>query len=251
MAKSLDNLTNKNIKQVEKQMRKYYQIAASQVIESFESTYDKLLASTAEGREPTPADLYKLDKYWSMQGQMRKTLQKLGEKQVVALTKIMEINFFDVYYSISLEGKRAFNTIDAAGARQLINSIWCADNKSWSQRIWENTERLMSTLNDGLINCVLTGKKTTDLKKQLQERFNVSYTRADTLVRTELAHVQTVAAQQRYKDYGVQELEFWADEDERRCPECGKLHTQRFPVNGPMPVPVHPRCRCCMIPVVD
>ena len=56
MAKSLDNLTSKNTKQIEKQMRRYYQIAASQVIESFESTYNKLLASTAEGKEPTPAD---------------------------------------------------------------------------------------------------------------------------------------------------------------------------------------------------
>jgi SPP1 gp7 family putative phage head morphogenesis protein len=251
MAQSQNKLTNKNIKQIEKQIRKYYQSATKQVIADFEATYDKLLASVADGKQPTPADLYKLDKYWQAQAQMRAKMQALGNRQITAMSKIFEINFFDVYYSISLEGLQAFNTIDTAGARQLINAIWCADGKSFSQRIWENTQRLIDTLNDGLINCVLTGKKTSDLKKVLQERFNVSYSRADTLVRTELAHVQTLAAQQRYKDYGIEQMEFWADEDERRCPDCGKLHMKLYPTNGPMPVPVHPNCRCCMIPVVD
>lgn len=251
MAQSQNKLTNKNIKQIEKQIRKYYQTATKQVIADFEATYDKLLASVADGKQPTPADLYKLDKYWQAQAQMRAKMQTLGNRQITAMSKIFEINFFDVYYSISLEGLQAFNTIDTAGAKQLINAIWCADGKSFSQRIWENTQRLIDTLNDGLINCVLTGKKTSDLKKVLQERFNVSYSRADTLVRTELAHVQTLAAQQRYKDYGIEQMEFWADEDERRCPECGKLHMKLYPTNGPMPVPVHPNCRCCMIPVVD
>lgn len=251
MARSQNKLTNKNIKQIEKQLRKYYQTATKQVIADFEATYDKLLASVADGKQPTPADLYKLDKYWEAQAQMRQKMQLLGNRQITAMSKIFEINFFDVYYSFSIEGAKAFNTIDTAGARQLINAVWVADGKSFSQRIWDNTQRLIDTLNEGLINCVLTGKKTSDLKKVLQERFSVSYSRADTLVRTELAHVQTIAAQQRYKDYGIGQLQFWADEDERRCPECGALHEKLYPVNGQMPVPVHPNCRCCMIPVVD
>mgnify|MGYP003295850755 CR=1 FL=1 len=41
------------------------------------------------------------------------------------------------------------------------------------------------------------------------------------------------------------------DADERTCDVCGKLEGKRFPINGKMPVPAHPRCRCCIIPVVD
>jgi SPP1 gp7 family putative phage head morphogenesis protein len=244
-------LSKKNILQIEKQLTKYYRQSAAKVIEDFQATYDKLLATELDGREPTPADLYKLDKYWKMQGQLREELRKLGEKQIAALTKQFEIQFFDIYYSIALEGKAAYSTIDTAAAMQMINGIWVADGKSWSERIWQNTEKLAETLNEELIHCVVTGKKTTELKNLLQESFGVSYSRADALVRTEIAHIQTQAAKQRYEDYGVQEVEVWADKDERRCDVCGKLHQKRYPVGAQMPVPAHPRCRCCIIPVVN
>ena len=249
-AQAQTKLTNKNIKQVEKQLAKYYATTMKHTIVSFENTYNKVLTSIADGREPTPADLYKLDTYWQMQAQMRKELEKLGEKQIAALSKAFELNFFDVYHGTAIEGLKAFNTIDTETVQQMINSIWVADGKSWSARIWENTEKLAETLNEELINCVVSGKKTTDLKNILQERFEVSYSNADALVRTEMAHIQTEAAKKRYEDYGVQEVEIWADEDERRCKVCGKLHQKRYPIGANVPIPAHPRCRCCIVPVV-
>jgi SPP1 gp7 family putative phage head morphogenesis protein len=243
-------LTDKSIKETEKQLTAYYRQAARRVLSDFEATYDKLLATIEDGKEATPADLYKLDKYWKMQGQMRQELRKLGERQVAALTKQFELQFFDIYYSFALEGVSAYSTIDTAAARQLINSIWVADGKSWSERVWQNTELLAATLNEEMINCVASGKKTTELKQILQDRFNVSYHNADMLVRTEMAHIQTQAAQQRYKDYGIQEVEVYVDEDERTCPICAEHEGEKYPVNAQMPVPFHPRCRCCMLPVI-
>lgn len=251
MANSQNALSGKSVKQIEKQLRKYYGKAMERTIADFEATYNKLLATVEEGKQPTPADLYKLDKYWQAQGQLRRELQSLGEKQVVALSKIFEVNFFEVYYSIGIEGHTAFNTISSEAALHLINEIWVADGKSWSQRIWDNTELLAETLNEELIACVIGGKKTSDLKKTLQERFNVSYSQADALARTEMAHIQTQAAKQRYQDYGVREVQVWAEPDERRCEICGKLHTKRIPITEAMPIPAHPRCRCCIIPVVE
>ena len=251
MALTQTKLTNKSIKQIEKQMKKYYGETMKKAIADFEATYNKVLAATEEGRQPTPADLYKLDKYWQMQGQLRQELQKLGDRQVAALSKAFEENFFEIYYSIGIPGMEAFNTIDNEMVQQMINHIWVADGKSFSQRIWENNELLAATLNDELINCVVAGKKTTDLKNMLQERFNVGYSRVDALVRTELAHIQTQAAQKRYEDYGIQKVEIWADEDERRCEVCGKLHKKIYPAGAQVPIPAHPRCRCCIVPVVE
>lgn len=251
MAQSQTKLTNKSIRQIERQMKKYYGAAMERTIRDFEATYNKILTTVGEGKEPTPADLYKLDKYWQTQGQMRRELQKLGDRQLTLLSKAFEANFFEIYYSIAVPGLEAFSTIDTTMVQQLINHIWVADGKSWSQRIWENTERLAATLNEELVNCVVSGKKPTELKKMLQERFNVSYSQSDALVRTELAHIQTQAAQKRYEDYGIKEMEVWADEDERRCEVCGKLHQQRYPIGAVPPIPAHPRCRCCIVPVVE
>ena len=244
-------LTNKSIRQTQQQLTRYYRQAARRVMADFEATYEKLLATIADGREPTPADLYKLDKYWEMQGQMRQELRLLGERQVAALTKQFEEQFFEVYYSTAIQGLEAFTTIDRGAVNTLINSIWVADGKSWSARVWQNTELLAETLNEELINCVVSGKKTTQLKNILQERFNVSYNNADMLVRTEMAHIQTQAAQQRYKDYGIQEVEVFVDEDEKTCPVCAKHEGEKYPIHAQMPVPFHPRCRCCVIPVIE
>lgn len=251
VAKNQSTLSKKRIKQIEKQLIKYYGSAMERVIKDFESTYNKLLATMEDGRQPTPADLYKLGKYWEAQAQMREILRKLGEKQIVLLSKEFELNFFEIYYSFGLEGKKAFNTIDKSMVQQMINQIWVADGKSWSQRIWRNTELLAETLNEELIHCVATGKKTTELKHKLQERFGVSYSNADALARTEISHIQTEAAKKRYEDYGIKKVQVWADEDERRCEVCGELHEKIYDASAAVPIPCHTNCRCCLVPYIE
>lgn len=246
-----ETLTSKTIAQTEKQLKKYYARAAKSVISDFEATLDKLYATVGEGRAPTPADLYKLDRYWQMQAQLRKQLEALGEYQYTLFFKKFTEHYAEIYEAIALKTHLSYGTISRETAEQMINQIWCADGKSWSSRIWTNTAKLQEALNENLIDCVLTGKRTTQLKQLLQSEFNTSYTNADSLVRTEMAHIQTQAAQQRYKDAGVTEVKVWADKDERRCEVCGELHEKRFPINGSMPIPAHPRCRCCIIPVVE
>ena len=250
-ARSLNKLTDKSIKDVEKELARYYRRTSERVIREFEYTYEKILGAVADNRQPTPADLYKLDKYWQMQGQLQRELQALGDKQIEYLSKKFVAQYTEIYEAIALKTDLAFGTMSKETALQMINTIWCADGKSWSDRVWANTNLLQQTLNDSLLDCVIAGKKPSQLKELLQTRFNVSFNNADMLVRTELAHIQTQAAQQRYKDYGVQEVEIFVDEDERTCPICSKLEGKRYPINGAMPVPVHPRCRCTVIPVVE
>lgn len=249
--KAQQALTEKSIKETEKQLKKYYGKSMEKIIGQFEKTYNKILLSKSEGKEPTVADLYKLDTYWQMQGQLRAELQKLGDKQISLLSKNFELHFFDIYYSFGIPGEEAFSTIDAALVQQLINQVWVADGTSWSQRVWNNTDKLQQALNDNLMNAVITGVKSGELKKLLVNEFNVSYERADSLVRTEIAHIQTQAAQKRYEDYGIKEVEVLVDEDERTCPICSKLEGKRVPIHGVMPIPAHPRCRCAIIPVVE
>ena len=138
----------------------------------------------------------------------------------------------------------------------MINTSWLPDGKNFSDRVWDNTAKLTETLNEQLVHCVITGKKTTELKKLLQERFNVSYNQANTLVRTEIAHIQTQAAAQRYKDYGLEYYEFLGREGDS-CghePDCHDLNGKKFLLTemkvGENAPPIHPNCRCCIIPVV-
>ena len=250
-AKNQEKIADKTIKSINYQLQKYYGKAMNKVINDFEAVYNKILNAMEDGKEPTPADLYKLDKYWEAQAQMRRELEKLGNKQVKLLSAAFEANFFEVYYGLALPGDEAFNRIDRQVVQQLINGIWVADGKQWSQRIWGNNERLAQTLNDEFIHIVTTGKKSTDLKKILQERFNVSYHRAETLVRTEVAHIQTEAAKKRYEDYGIEYVEVLVDEDHKTCELCKALKGKKFKTTATPPLPVHPNERCCLVPVID
>lgn len=244
-------LTKKSIAQTEAQLKKYYQQTMLKTLDNFNQTYLKIFQRITEGKEATPADLYKLDSYWQMQAQLRRELEKLGEKEIALLSKNFVKQFQSVYDSLALPAGDSYSKIDKAVVEQMINQIWCADGKSWSQRIWTNTEKLQEALNDNLIHCVTTGANPAELKSLLKKQFGVSYNAADSVVKTEMAHIQTQAAQKRYTDYGIEEVQVWADEDERRCEICGELHEKKYPIGAVMPIPAHPRCRCCIIPVVN
>lgn len=251
MRDAQDEQATKTIEETQKQIQAYYSKAMRRIIAEFEATYDKLLNTAKDGKPPTVADLYKLDKYWQLQGQLRAELQKMGDKETVLLAEQFEKTFQNVYNSLALPSQKQFSQMSKENVKQMISQIWCADGKSWSQRVWNDTERLQQSLNDRLIDCVITGKKTTQLNKFLQEEFNVSYNRADTIIRTEIAHIQTQAARQRYKDYGIREVEIYADTDNRTCPICSQLDGKRYGVDDALPIPAHPRCRCCVVPVVE
>ena len=257
--------TDKDIDAINKQLLHYFRVASSSIIKEFEAVYDKVLAQAEEGKPITPADLYKLDRYYQMNAQLEKVLQNLGDKTSELLEKKFEQEYKHIYSSLATDedGKtikasisdKAFSTIADESAKQVANQIWCSDGKSWSQRIWKNLNNLQQTLNDGLIECVVTGKKTSELKKRLMERFNVTYNQAENLVRTEMAHIETQAALDRYKSSGTQKIRIIVDPDERTCDVCAKwddkivniseAHTSK---NCP---PFHPRCRCAIAAVVE
>lgn len=250
--KTQEKLTNKNIEDTEKQLRAYYRRTARLIENEFVSVYQKLYNTVVrDNHTPTPADLYKLDAYWKLQGQLRWELTKLGDKQSSVMRRKFVEQWMDIYNNLPIKGGAGFTTTDENTALQMINHIWCADGKSWSDRVWSNTDKLQQDLNDGLIECVLGGRDEKHLKHKLMNDFNVSFSRADSLVRTELSHIQAQAAKQRYEDAGLKQLEVWASKDERRCEICGKLHQKRFLLTEKCPIPAHPKCRCCVLPVME
>lgn len=250
--KTQQELTTKSIKETKKQLQKYCLQCYKNLLGQFEATYNTVILQMNEGKQITPAHLYNLDKYWKLQAQLKKELEDLGYKQIALLEQRFNILYTAVWLSFDLpESTDSWALLDKNAITQVINSIWCADGKTWSQRIWDNTDKLQQALNDGLISCVVNGSNPDDLRKQLMKEFNTSYERASTLVNTEMAHIQTEAAKNRYRAAGCREVEVYGEEDSGRCDICGKLHGQHFPIAGAMPIPAHPNCRCCLLPVVE
>lgn len=261
-AEELAAITDKTQEQIQQQLTKVYQRAAKKAMREFENLYNEVLARAADGKEISVSLLYGMDKYYQQQAALENILRQLGDKEISILSKKFEKQYNHVYQAIVIDdngqaikamiGDRAFSTVDAKSA---INYIWCNDGKHFSKRVWENLADLGATLNEELINCVITGKKNSELKKLLMERFNVSYNRANTVVRTETARIQVQAAKDRYQSYGVTEYEILVKTDKRTCDVCAakkgkryKLSEMQIGVNAP---PFHPNCRDDIIAVIE
>lgn len=251
---SQEKLTNQSIIKIQKQLRKYYKNCWKSVEADFEALFEAAQAKIAAGQTVTMNDIYKMDRYCQIQAKLKEQLKALGDKEIAAMDNNFEKQWKAIY-GAALPKDMMFNEISVAAAKSAINTTWCADGKHFSSRVWKKNEQLVNTLNEELVNCVVTGKKTSELKQNLMERFNVSYSQADRIVRTESAHIQTQASQQRYKDAGITHYKFLGRHEHNANCDCGMLNGKIFSfdeaVVGVNMPPMHPNCRCAIAPVVE
>ena len=256
----LNKVSSLTEKTINSQLDKYYFSLMKQVMADFEATYDKIM-SVGVGNPVTVADLYKLDKYWQMQARLKELCEKLGNKEVELFSKNFEKQLDEIYQKAALPSDEAFVIPSESNAKQMINTIWCADGKTWSQRVWGNLQLLQETLNEQLIHIVVTGRTTRDLRIALMERFNVSRKQANMLIRTEIDHIQTASAAKRYQDSGLTRYQILGREEgsctrgRKGSIDChemdGKIFTYAEMKVGTNAPPFHPNCRCRIKPVID
>lgn len=74
---------------------------------------------------------------------------------------------------------------------------------------------------------------------------------AETVARTEMARVREEANLDIMRAQGAEKVQFIASEDERLCPVCGAHHGKVYDVHDAPVLPLHPNCRCTLVPYID
>src|SRR5699024_8995854 len=98
--------------------------------------------------------------------------------------------------------------------KDIVNSSF--QNADFSTRLWDNQDALRSELNRLLNRGIVQGKHPRELAKGLRERFDVSVSNSERLMRTESARVQQDVFQDSAKQAEVEEYIFIAEID--ACP---------------------------------
>lgn len=75
---------------------------------------------------------------------------------------------------------------------------------------------------------------------------------AELVAQAEIARAQATAARQVYAETGRTEVEISTAEDDKVCPVCeAAAKAGAHPLGAPPLVPLHPRCRCAELPVLE
>ena len=232
--------TDQNIEELEKQYAKIYQNAHSEVQKQFQLLlYRKSHPDNSPKGKFTRTNLYNMERYKFAEAQLELIVNKMSDELREKTKEFLQKEYETTSKAFN-SSSVMFHTIDERKLDTIINEVWCADGKNWSERIWTSEIRLKSKLQEVLMECVLKGYSASKASKILQEEFGVSRSNANRLARTELAHIETVAAQDRYKEYGITKWQVLVSEDEKTCPRCASMEGAIFPIDSTPPVPFHP-----------
>lgn len=119
------------------------------------------------------------------------------------------------------------------------------------------TDTMSQQISRVLAEGLSQGKGMRDIARAMNNRVDkIGITRARTLARTEVINAHAEASLNVYEEAGVRgvdaKAEFVTAQDEQVCPECAALEgTVRSIDEARGVIPVHPRCRCAWVPVVE
>ena len=149
-----------------------------------------------------------------------------------------------------------FYRIDSEMLQVVIGNPWC-NGKDFSERIWANREALAQTLQNEIANGLIRGEDYRTMSRILQQKFeNTSQKQAERLVFTEDTYLSNEAKIRPFeRNAAYTHYEYLCVEDHRTCETCRALSGQTFEISkrnaGLNFPPMHPWCRCTVMPVVE
>lgn len=131
----------------------------------------------------------------------------------------------------------------------IVNGSYKSESVTFSENIWGYTDELKGTLDGLLSRVIIQGEHPTAVAKQLDKVFGSTKYQSERLMRTESCRVYSTMAEESIKQSGYDKIEWLAEPD--ACDECAALDGQVFDVNDGDRPPVHPNCRCAILPYLD
>lgn len=214
---------------------------------SIQLELDKLYIKIQKG-SALQSDLYRFNRYYDTLNEMNKSLTKLGEKEVEWIREGLEKQYKGNLELITKD-LNFHPVVTPEQVTNAINTIWCQDGRLWSDRLWSDKNALLEQLRGSVLDRATSGDSLDKLEKALMERMNVSFSNAERILRTELAYQQNRASIDGYKSAGIKYFTILHEPD--ACEDCVELAGKYYAVEGSIPIPNHPNCRCCTLAVMD
>lgn len=170
--------------------------------------------------------------------------------------------YTDGYYRTAFEIQRGLGIgwdigqIDQKRLDAILSKPWTADNKTFSNRVWERKASMISNLHDQMTRMCILGKSPDEAIKAMEQYVSKDVKNAKSaagrLVMTESAYFGSVAQKDCFNDLDVEKFEIIATLDSHTSQICqdldGKVVDMKDFEAGVTAPPFHVWCRSCTAP---
>lgn len=195
----------------------------------------------------------------SIQKQLGYEIENLKAYQEERTNNLLKNGYEDNYYRTLFNTQQkagyaaSFNVLNKKAIERAVNAKF--DNLSFSDRIWQEKDKLILNLSNMLAQNIARGSGLNSIVKDIIGLTNATYYNASRLARSELNRVCGLANYDAYQESDlVEEYEFVAVLDNRTSEICADMDGKRFPkkeyvpgINAP---PMHPNCRSTTVAVI-
>lgn len=212
---------------------------------------EKKRAAMLSAIDSAGAYRFRIDRLEQLGKTIDSECRRLYQAQNKAVTSALETVAEDSYYHsiFNLQQQTGlgfgFAEFSRRDADKILRHNWYGQN--YSQRIWNDLDKLSGQLKQELLISTLTGRSHEKTMRVFRERFGVNAYCARRIVRTESAYVTNAAQKSAYDEAGIDRYRFVATLDSRTSEECAELDGAVFAVSeakaGTNYPPMHPFCR--------
>ena len=239
---------------MEKVLASIYASCQKEILASVTETIAKVQKA---GGEWSYANQSALTRSRGLFEQIGEQLKALGQKEQITfrqgLSNIYTDQFLRQVYDLgqSITVKANFNRLNPALIQKTLDYPW--SGAMFSDRLWQDKERLGRNLRVGLTQSMILGEGIPQITDRINKGIDTARYNAERVARTETKRVTYCAHDDVYKDTGVEELKYRCANggDSRTCQYCRADNGKVFKRGEEPTLPRHPNCRCVYIPVVS
>jgi SPP1 gp7 family putative phage head morphogenesis protein len=204
-----DNLLEKYIKKIKNKTSKLFKNARKQVLNEL-----KIFYIDTKGAEYIK---YQTESILTRVNLIIDTLYKNNKKNITeAFSELYKV--MDIEASKDIDAN--FNAINQTKVNEVIEDNW--SGLTLSERIEEHKRKLNLSIKEEIIKGVKRGDSLQNISRIIIDKFDISYTNAMRLVRTEASRVMNEAALNNYKENGINEYQIMAFLDNKTSKICRK-----------------------------
>lgn len=239
---------------LEKVLASIYASCQKEILASVTETIAKVQKA---GGEWSYANQSALTRSRGLFEQIGEQIKALGQKEQITfrqgLSNIYTDQFLRQVYDLgqSITVKANFNRLNPALIQKTLDYPW--SGAMFSDRLWQDKERLGRNLRVGLTQSMILGEGIPQITDRINKGIDTARYNAERVARTETKRVTYCAHDNVYKDTGVEELRYRCANggDSRTCQYCRADNGKVFKRGEEPTLPRHPNCRCVYIPVVS